>query len=92
VLRGHCDDVGRDYDEIEKTTLTAFDLGPDRAAGLRQLVRRLEGLAELGVGHVILVGPQFEWGEDLDAVASIVDDVHQIEPSSGLAGHARVLG
>jgi F420-dependent oxidoreductase-like protein len=27
VLRQHCEDVGRDYDEIEKTVLYQFDLG-----------------------------------------------------------------
>jgi hypothetical protein len=27
VLREHCRDAGRDYDEIEKTTVTFVDLG-----------------------------------------------------------------
>jgi F420-dependent oxidoreductase-like protein len=79
VLRGHCDAIGRDPAEIEVTTLTAFDLGPDRGAGLRRLVARLEGLAEIGVDHAILVGPTFEWGDDLDAILAIVDDVHAID-------------
>ena len=79
VLRAHCEDVGRDYDEIEKTTLTAFDLDGDRGAGLRRLVDHLEDLAELGVGQVILTGPRFDWTDDLAAVVSIVDDVHQIK-------------
>jgi len=52
--------VARGLGVVEKTTLTALDLGTDRAAGLRQLVRHIAGLAELGIGHVILVGPQFE--------------------------------
>jgi F420-dependent oxidoreductase-like protein len=76
VLRAHCDAVGRDPAEIEVTTLTGFDLGDDRSAGLRQLVGHLHELADLGVGHVILSGPRFEWKEDLDAVLSIVDEVH----------------
>jgi F420-dependent oxidoreductase-like protein len=86
VLRAHCDAVGRDYDEIEKTTLTGFDLGGgrDRADGLRRLVDHLHELAALGFGHVIVSGPRFEWGADLDAVLSIVDEVHAIEPA--LAG------
>jgi F420-dependent oxidoreductase-like protein len=43
VLRQHCDTVGRDYDEIEKTVLYNFDLGakgeraPEIVADLRQL-------------------------------------------------------
>ena len=79
VLRSHCDAVGRDYDEIEKTTLTEFDLGEDRRGGLRRLVERLHELAALGIGHVILTGPRFEWGQDFDDVLSIVDEVHAIE-------------
>ncbi len=29
VLRRHCDDVGRDYDEIEKTVMGPLDPGPN---------------------------------------------------------------
>lgn len=79
VLRQHCADVGRDYAEIEKTTVTAFDLGADRAGGLRKLVDHLHELAAIGVDHAVLLGPRFDWGPDLDAVASIVDEVHGIE-------------
>jgi alkanesulfonate monooxygenase len=51
VLRGHCADVGRDYDEIEKTVMMPFDLGAD-GAGVDGLLGRLEELAKLGVQHV----------------------------------------
>jgi F420-dependent oxidoreductase-like protein len=81
VLHGHCDAIGRDPAEIEVTTVTGFDLGPDRGAGLRRLVARLERLAAIGVGHAIVMGPTFDWGEDLAALLSIVDDVHAIDPA-----------
>jgi F420-dependent oxidoreductase-like protein len=48
VLRAHCEREGRSYDDIEKTVVFPFDLGPDgervdeTLAGLRQL-------ADLGV-------------------------------------------
>ena len=29
VLRGHCEDVGRDYDDIEKTVMAPLDPGAD---------------------------------------------------------------
>lgn len=74
VLRSHCDAVGRDFDEIEKTTLTAFDPGEHPDA----LLRHIGDLGALGVDHVILMAPRFEWGEDLGVVLSIVDDVHSI--------------
>ncbi|WP_432511768.1 LLM class F420-dependent oxidoreductase [Kineococcus sp. SYSU DK001] len=47
VLRRHCDDVGRDYDEIEKTVMDVFD--PDDVDGL---VEKCRGFAALGVTHV----------------------------------------
>jgi F420-dependent oxidoreductase-like protein len=78
VLRAHCEDVGRDAATIEKTTLTFFDPGPDRGRQQRQLVAHLEHLAYLGIDHAILVAPDFEWGDQLDAVLDIVDDVHAI--------------
>jgi F420-dependent oxidoreductase-like protein len=81
VLKSHCDAVGRDFAEIETTTLTAFDLGEDRRSSLRRLVEHIGDLASLGISHVILVGPLFEWGRDLDAVISIVDEVHAIDRS-----------
>jgi F420-dependent oxidoreductase-like protein len=84
VLRSHCDAIGRDYADIELTTLTAFDLGEQRTSELRRLVDHIGELAALGISHVILTGPRFEWSADLDAVLSIVDDVHAIEPNSAV--------
>jgi F420-dependent oxidoreductase-like protein len=78
VLRQHCREVGRDYDEIEKTTVTFVDLGEDRSRGLRQFVDHLDHLAELGIDQAI-VGPRGPWDEDaLRAVCSVVPDVHAI--------------
>jgi hypothetical protein len=78
VLRQLCEDVGRDEREIEKTTLTPFDLTSGRVQGLRALFSHLEELAALGIDHVILIGPTFEWGDDLDAILSVVDDIHAL--------------
>ncbi len=61
VLRDHCDDVGRDYDEISKTCLAALTLDtgstlPDGVAphSVEQAVERVEGLRESGIDHVIV--------------------------------------
>jgi alkanesulfonate monooxygenase len=51
VLRGHCADVGRDYDEIEKTVMTSLDPGTD-GENVDTLLANLERLAALGVQHV----------------------------------------
>ena len=48
VLRDHCDRLGRDYDEIEKTAQTRFDLGP-RGERVQQTIEHLHELAELGI-------------------------------------------
>lgn len=51
VLRGHCEREGRDYDDIEKTVMTPFDIGPD-GEQVDELLTRLRRLADLGVAHV----------------------------------------
>jgi F420-dependent oxidoreductase-like protein len=78
VLREHCAAVGRDYDTIEKSTASFLDLGDDHAAGLGRFLDHLAELAELGIGHVI-VSPRGPWTDAaLQAVASILDDVHTL--------------
>jgi F420-dependent oxidoreductase-like protein len=82
VLRGHCAAEGRDYAEIEKTIASTFDPGDDPKAGLPGLLDHLRELAALGIGHVLL-SPRQPWDEAiLDAVASIVPDVHAIEAAA----------
>jgi F420-dependent oxidoreductase-like protein len=51
VLRGHCADVGRDYDEIRKTVMMPLDPGPD-GANVDELLGRLRQLAAMGITHV----------------------------------------
>jgi alkanesulfonate monooxygenase len=47
VLRQHCADVGRDYDDIEKTVMLPVDPGRD-GEKVDDLLERLRGLAALG--------------------------------------------
>ena len=47
VLRQHCEDVGRDYDEIEKTVQVRYDLG-EKGENVNQTVEHLHALAEAG--------------------------------------------
>jgi F420-dependent oxidoreductase-like protein len=51
VLRGHCEAVGRDYDDIEKTVMFPLDLG-EQGEKTDELLTQLQGLAELGVAEV----------------------------------------
>ncbi|HLI44085.1 MAG TPA: LLM class F420-dependent oxidoreductase [Acidimicrobiales bacterium] len=47
VLRRHCEEIGRDYDEIEKTVLFNFDVGPNGERA-EPTVAALRSLAEMG--------------------------------------------
>jgi len=47
VLRAHCEREGREYDEIEKTVIYAFDPGPE-GEHCGKIVDELGALAELG--------------------------------------------
>jgi F420-dependent oxidoreductase-like protein len=57
VLREHCAAVGRDYDEIEKTVQTRFDLG-EHGERVAQTIEHLHEVSELGfqVAHGTLIG------------------------------------
>jgi F420-dependent oxidoreductase-like protein len=51
LLRRLCDDVGRDYDTIEKTAPFAFDVGDD-GSKVPELMERLRWLASCGIETV----------------------------------------
>ena len=52
ILREHCRAVGRNYDEIEKTSLFTFDLG-DNGENLGKVIGGLKWLASMGIQTVI---------------------------------------
>jgi F420-dependent oxidoreductase-like protein len=51
VLRGHCETIGRDYDDIEKTVMLSLDPGPN-GENVDALLEQLRSLAQLGIAHV----------------------------------------
>jgi len=56
VLRQHCQDVGRPYEEIEKTTLSSYRLtrdGRDGSTTPSALLAELAQLAEMGIDQAI---------------------------------------
>jgi alkanesulfonate monooxygenase len=57
ALRARCAEVGRDYDEIEKTVLYALDPGPN-GARVESLIAQLHRFAELGIDSVYGPVPQ----------------------------------
>ncbi len=56
VLRGHCEDLGRDYEEIQRTALSTVNVAPDgmNADGVIGLCRELN---DAGIQHAILNMP-----------------------------------
>jgi F420-dependent oxidoreductase-like protein len=53
VLAGHCQEVGRPYEQIEKTLSTRLHPGEPAAA----FVGRCEAAAALGIQHVVVITP-----------------------------------
>jgi alkanesulfonate monooxygenase SsuD/methylene tetrahydromethanopterin reductase-like flavin-dependent oxidoreductase (luciferase family) len=67
ALARHCADLGRPYDEVERTITTAL---PAREPA-EQFVDRCRALAALGIQHVIVITRGAPWTEDaLDPIAA----------------------
>jgi F420-dependent oxidoreductase-like protein len=61
VLREHCEAVGREYEEIERSTLTRLDVTPmggDRSESPAAAIDRVGELADAGVQHAIVTMPE----------------------------------
>ncbi len=56
VLRRHCEDIGRPYDEIERSTLQSVNVHPSGADGAEtpaQVTERFAELGDAGAQHVL---------------------------------------
>lgn len=53
VLREHCEQIGRDPGEIEKTVVSTVDF----TAGVNAAAEHLHALAELGIDHALITPP-----------------------------------
>ena len=64
-MRSHCENLGRSYEEIEKTALGTVNLAPDgmTAEGVVELCR---GLGEAGIEHLIFNIPNVHEIEPLE--------------------------
>jgi F420-dependent oxidoreductase-like protein len=56
VLQRHCEDVGRDYEEIECTALGTANLGPE-SMGPDDVIEMCRDLSEAGIEHLIFNMP-----------------------------------
>ena len=65
VLKGHCEDAGRDYDEIEKTALGTANLAPD-GQSVEEVIETCRELSEAGIEHLIFNMPNVQELEPLE--------------------------
>jgi F420-dependent oxidoreductase-like protein len=56
ILRRHCDEVGRPYEAIEKTTLDTVHLAPGKMSA-RDVIAQCRSLAAAGIQHAIFNMP-----------------------------------
>ena len=78
VLRNWCDELGRDFDEIEKTVY----LYCPEAQSPESLIERIKTYAEIGFTHTIFAVPDLHTLTPLDAFAAIIPEVKSISPES----------
>jgi F420-dependent oxidoreductase-like protein len=84
VLREHCEAEGRDYAEIEKTTLGSLRLSRDGAEGTQSLasaVDRFGRLAELGVDQAIVNSKQVADPAFFEVLPDLVAELAKITPA-----------
>jgi len=86
VLRRHCENVGRDYAEIEKTFLASVSITPDgarRSLTPEAMVERLGRTAEVGAQHAIVGVRGVEDLSKLELIGrEVIPQLHRIgEPS-----------
>lgn len=56
VLKRHCDDIGRPYNEIERTALGMINLGTG-GVSVSDVIAMCRGLADIGIQHFIFSMP-----------------------------------
>ena len=73
VLRRHCEDLGRPFEDIEKTTLGEMHLTRDGRNGTMSPAAAIDSLgelAEIGIGHAILILPNVSEVEPFELLAT----------------------
>ncbi|MGH7195616.1 MAG: LLM class F420-dependent oxidoreductase [Candidatus Saccharimonadales bacterium] len=77
VLKKHCQDVGRDYDEIEKTALAGISIA-QVANNPEKALETMRAMQQLGFSHAILsIGNE----DDMSAyskAAPIIEQIHNL--------------
>jgi hypothetical protein len=78
VLREHCVEIGRPYEEIEKTAIIRLDLtrtGGGRSISPGEAVDRAGKLAELGIDHLIVNLVRVHEPGNIDLLGGVASEV-----------------
>ena len=83
VLRRHCDDIGRNYEEIERTALCTVNLAPGGMSS-EEVIETCREMASSGIQHLIFnmpnvheVSPLERFGSEIiPAVADLYSGSH----------------
>ena len=65
ILKQHCEKVGRDYSEIEKTTLSTVHLASNKMSA-KDVIEECQALADIGIQHAIFNMPNVHEIEPLE--------------------------
>jgi F420-dependent oxidoreductase-like protein len=71
VLRRHCEDVGRDYEEIERTALGSVNLGPEGMSP-DDVIEMCADLGQAGIEHLIINMPNVHEISPLETIGQKV--------------------
>jgi alkanesulfonate monooxygenase SsuD/methylene tetrahydromethanopterin reductase-like flavin-dependent oxidoreductase (luciferase family) len=85
VLQDHCANEGRDYGQIERTTLGILSLSMDGANGTQtvdQAVERFAQYAEIGIDHAIVSLPRVSDPRSFELVPELVRRLAEV-PTAG---------
>ena len=53
VLRRHCDEIGRPFDEIERTAIGMVDIGPGKMSP-QEIIDHCHSMSDAGIQHLVL--------------------------------------
>ena len=82
ILRQHCDAVGRNYDDIEKTCMFSFDVG-ENGEKVNQLIGGLRRLSGMGIQTVIGSVPHIDRITPLEIIGErVVPAVAELQPAT----------
>ena len=82
ILRQHCREVGRNYDDIEKTAMFQFDVG-EKGEKVGQVIGGLRWLASMGIQTAIGNVPRIDRITPLEIIGEkIIPAVASLEPSA----------